>query len=97
MHGLGKEIAISDFTQVSDDAGGPTPAINTDGVHPTAVGYRQLASSSLYVILSLRHPEGLIVCIVDNLTSGSRFVPRIMIPIRHALLSWSGWPMSLQS
>jgi len=68
---LGKKIVLVDFTKVLDEAGGPTTAISTDGVHLTADGYRLLASSFLHAIPGALHPGDLIVCIGDSLTYGT--------------------------
>jgi acyl-CoA thioesterase-1 len=68
---LEKKIPLEDFTKVLDDAGGPTTAISTDGVHLTADGYKMLASSFLHAIPGTVHPGDLIVCIGDSLTYGT--------------------------
>jgi lysophospholipase L1-like esterase len=68
---LKKKIALLDFTKVLDDAGGPTIAISTDGVHLTADGYRLLASSFLHAIPGPILPGDVIVCIGDSLTYGT--------------------------
>jgi acyl-CoA thioesterase-1 len=65
-----KKIALLDFTKVLDDAGGPTTAMSTDGVHLTADGYRLLAASFLQAIPGPLHMGDLIVCIGDSLTYG---------------------------
>jgi lysophospholipase L1-like esterase len=68
---LEKKVALMDFTKVLDDAGGPTTAISTDGVHLTADGYKLLASSFLHAIPGTIHPGDVIVCIGDSLTYGT--------------------------
>jgi lysophospholipase L1-like esterase len=68
---LREKIVLMDFAKVLDEAGGPSTAISTDGVHLTPDGYRLLASSFLHAIPETIHPEDLIVCIGDSLTYGT--------------------------
>ncbi len=67
---LKKKIALVDFTKVLDDAGGPTVAISTDGVHLTAHGYSLLAAAFLHAIPGQLVAGDVIVCIGDSLTYG---------------------------
>jgi acyl-CoA thioesterase-1 len=68
---LKKKIPLLDFTKVLDDAGGPTSAISTDGVHLTAEGYKLLAQSFLHAIPGPIFRGDVVVCIGDSLTYGT--------------------------
>lgn len=61
-------VAIADFAQALDAAGGPTPALSTDGLHLTAAGNRLLART-FFEVMPPEWPRG-VVCLGDSLTYG---------------------------
>ncbi|KQR40637.1 hypothetical protein ASF71_00215 [Deinococcus sp. Leaf326] len=63
-----RQVAVADFAQALDAAGGPTPAMSTDGLHLTALGNRLLAQTFLQV-MPPELPRG-VVCLGDSLTYG---------------------------
>jgi lysophospholipase L1-like esterase len=65
-----QKVSLADFSNVLDEAGGPSPAISPDGVHLTAEGYRLLAATFFQVIARFPEAGDSIVCIGDSLTYG---------------------------
>lgn len=63
-----RQVAVADFAQALDAAGGPTPALSTDGLHLTAAGNRLLAQT-FFQVMPLELPRG-VVCLGDSLTYG---------------------------
>ena len=63
-----RQVAVADFAQALDAAGGPTPALSTDGLHLTAAGNRLLAQT-FFQVMPLEIPRG-VVCLGDSLTYG---------------------------
>jgi lysophospholipase L1-like esterase len=63
-----KRVAVADFAQALDAAGGPTPAMSPDGIHLTAKGYGLLAQT-FFQALPVDVSRG-VVCLGDSLTYG---------------------------
>lgn len=63
-----RQVAVADFAQALDAAGGPTPVMSTDGLHLTAAGNRLLAQT-FFQVMPLEIPRG-VVCLGDSLTYG---------------------------
>lgn len=63
-----RHVAVADFAQALDAAGGPTLEMSTDGLHLTAAGNRLLAQT-FFQAMPAEIPNG-VVCLGDSLTYG---------------------------
>lgn len=63
-----RQVAVADFAQALDAAGGPTLAMSTDGLHLTAAGNGLLARA-FFQVMPLEIHRG-VVCLGDSLTYG---------------------------
>jgi lysophospholipase L1-like esterase len=83
-----KQVALADFAQALDAAGGPTPAMSPDGLHLTAAGNRLLAQT-FFRAMPLDISRG-VVCLGDSLTYG--------VPLRTAAIdSDETYPAQLEN
>ena len=90
-------IPTVDFRSVLDRAGGPTPALSTDGVHLTTQGYALLAQAVRGALPRTLPSQTRILCAGDSLTYGIGVRPAGAPETSPTGVPYPTYPAQLQS
>lgn len=90
-------VPVVDFRSVLDRAGGPTPALSTDGVHLTTQGYALLAQAVRSALPRTLPSQTRILCAGDSLTFGIGVRPAGAPEMSPTGVPYPTYPAQLQS